>query len=823
MKDNPEKNEFIDVLEPVHTHIGSSASSRSTTNPIPNPDQKASVPSGKRKRPRKRISCFVIVLILAAFFIGLGIVFGPGIISAIQRAANVYTPFEVTEEKLAELSPIPQDEAAAVNAMESYSPDDTWAIYVYMIGSDLESRGMDNLSPLVQILSAEKTTENMKTKNEQRNAEVQRFVHEVTSQEVDLPSVLYEPVANSTLPSGKIMEDDPDEKGFASADFAQMVSVSLPEQVKLVVQTGGARRWQNLDINPNRTQRFLLDKDGIKEVYSVPALEMADADNLADFLSWSIEHYPADHSMVLFWDHGGAASGYGSDEIFGSMLSLKDLHNALEKAVGFDPENPYFEAIGFDACLMAGTEIVHELYGFTKYLLASEESEPGSGWDHESWLSALAEHPEMNGAQLGKVITDSYLDASNQLYAEIGYVSAGTFSVIDMKAGEEVYQAYAELIKEALPVIIKDPGYLASLTGAANRSVFYAGDSYRVYNTIDLGLFMDNLPEPFFEAGKAVKEQLKKAVLYHRGSGYLTESQGLSVYYPARIEGMGGLMTFLNYINHVSDNKDIDALYYYKVAGCLNEELQDYVKEAGYGEAKKLDYSILKGIADIEVKANEEGYFTFSLSDEMMDLIQDARLEIARLDEESGKVTYYGEDRDITMADNNTFVAVFTGSWLMINDSPLATDIIDATDEYITYSVPMIYNLLTDVNFMLSYHFNTQQVDFIGIRSQENEADLLGRDLITLKPDTIVMPVYETRNLESNSRTKDTGDLITIDETTNFGFKTLADGSYLAYGTIQDLRSDRYYTPIYKLTIKGGTITEATLFEDQHMYNTGKD
>ena len=225
-------------------------------------------------------------------------------------------------------------------------------------------------------------------------------------------------------------------------------------------------------INPNRTQRFLLDQNGVKEVYSVPALEMSDPDNLADFLSWSIEQYPADHSMVLFWDHGGASGGYGVDEIFGSMLSLKDLHNALEKAVGYDPENPYFEAIGFDACLMAGIENAHELHGFAKYLLASEESEPGSGWNHEAWLSALAEHPEMNGAQLGKVITDSYLDASNQLYAEIGYVSAGTFSVIDMNAGEAVYQAYAELIKEALPAVIKNPGYLTSLTGAANRSVF---------------------------------------------------------------------------------------------------------------------------------------------------------------------------------------------------------------------------------------------------------------------------------------------------------------------------------------------------------------
>lgn len=72
---------------------------------------------------------------------------------------------------------------------------------------------------------------------------------------------------------------------------------------------------------------------------------------------------------------------------------------------------------------------------------------------------------------------------------------------------------------------------------------------------------MDNLREPFFKAGQTVKEQLKKAVLYHRGSGYLTESQGLSVYYPACIESMGSLMSFQNYIKDVSDNKDINALY----------------------------------------------------------------------------------------------------------------------------------------------------------------------------------------------------------------------------------------------------------------------
>ena len=33
--------------------------------------------------------------------------------------------------------------------------------------------------------------------------------------------------------------------GFASADLAEMMEVSLPENVKVVVQTGGSSQWQN--------------------------------------------------------------------------------------------------------------------------------------------------------------------------------------------------------------------------------------------------------------------------------------------------------------------------------------------------------------------------------------------------------------------------------------------------------------------------------------------------------------------------------------------------------------------------------------------------
>ena len=735
---------------------------------------------------------------------------------------NVYTPFEATEEKLAELISLPAEEAAAVEAMEPYSADDTWAFYVYLIGSDLESRGMDNLAIVTKMMTADKTAANTAEKKDRRNADLLKYFSELQAQGIELPAMLYRTVANADRNLPGITPDDPREEGLASHNFLQMLSLELPENIKIIIQTGGAKRWQLPFINPNRTQRFLLDDKGMHEVYSIPAIEMSDPDNLADFLSWSTENYPADHSVVVFWDHGGSHTGYGDDEIFEGSFTIRDLHDAFEKAVGSNPDDPFFEAIGFDACLMANIDVAHELYGYAKYLLASEEVEPGSGWCFDLFLQELIDHPEMNAVQLGKVITDTYLERSAMAEAGLGYVGAGTFGVYDLNAAEAVYRAYAAFAREALQAVIKEPAYLASLTEAANRSVYYAYDSYKVYNTVDLGMFMDYVPEILSEAAANVKEQLKKAVLYHRGAGYLSDSQGLSVYYPSHVEGYGSLDFVLDYVYHISENPDINALYYYKTAGCLNEEMLSYAEKEGFGKPQNLDFSILRGISDVEMNADNSGNFSFSLSDEMLGLIQDVRLEIAHYDEETGDVTYLGEDRYITMSDENTFVAAFDGEWLMMNDCPLPLEVISTTEDYVTYTVPMIYNLGLDVNFMLSYHFDTQTVDFLGIRTAQNEADLMGRDLIPLKLNSTFNPIYEQSNLNNYTVAIIEGPMLTADENLKFSYQPLEDGMYFAYVVVEDLRSDKYYTPVFQYTLQDGKIVDTIIMDDLFAYDNGK-
>ena len=89
---------------------------------------------------------------------------------------NPYIPFEATEEKLSEMITLQPEEAETIAAMEPYNADDTWAFYVYLIGSDLESMGMDNLADITLYMTEDKAKENRTKQDEQKTAELIRIL-----------------------------------------------------------------------------------------------------------------------------------------------------------------------------------------------------------------------------------------------------------------------------------------------------------------------------------------------------------------------------------------------------------------------------------------------------------------------------------------------------------------------------------------------------------------------------------------------------------------------------------------------------------------------
>ena len=62
-----------------------------------------------------------------------------------------------------------------------------------------------------------------------------------------------------------------------------------------------------------------------------------------------------------------------------------------------------------DACLMSQLEVMAALQPHANYAVASEEVEPSIGWAYAAFLGALVENPDMSGADLSKLIVQSYV------------------------------------------------------------------------------------------------------------------------------------------------------------------------------------------------------------------------------------------------------------------------------------------------------------------------------------------------------------------------------------------------------------------------------
>ena len=770
-----------------------------------------------------------IVLLMLLFTRGVPAILGSESFGKILRDTIFeFSKKPVEQEKILERSPLDEAGAERISALEGYSPEDTWAIYVYMVGSNLEDMNENDLSGLTQYITAPQKEKNIAEHQETVHGYVDKFMADIEKEGMTLPEYLF--LAEKPVASSKVMTQDvivADMDGCASEDIAEMKKAELPENVNIVIQTGGARRWSNPMVNPNKTQRFLINQGYMSEVDNMPLQDSCDPDTISDFLRFCKKNYPADHKILLFWDHGGASFGFGSDEIFGTgTVSLSQLRSAISKVYRPDENNPAFEIIGFDACLMAGVETAHALDGLGRYLVASEEVEPGSGWDHTTWMTEFGKDTSVSPAAICRYIVDSYMDFYMRWNINVGALAGETacqFSVIDIAEAENLYDEYCNFASSALKAAVEDPSNLALLGRAASRSTRYAGESYRVYNTIDLGNFADALIDDFPEESAALKEALQKAVLYNRSSGYLVDSQGLNVYMPVQVEGLGGIINYLEYINSISDNTDISALYYYKLAGCLNDEYKEYVSSKGYGEAKNLDISAIKKVGESEVQINGMDY-SIAVSDETAAMIQNCRMYLVWSDDRGEKLIYLGEDNYAVLDGEGNITTEYEGEWITFGGQPLAVEIIDETASSVKYRSKVTCNG-KDSYLVFAYNKDTDDFTISGIweipaADDSGVADVANRIMKTLTTGDKIVPVHKVTYPLDGTSCEETGKPVVFKPGTTITCEALKDGKYLSFFVLSDPRGDEYYSQMVAFKVTGGKITTMEPNDDYAVITT---
>jgi hypothetical protein len=136
-------------------------------------------------------------------------------------------------------------------------------------------------------------------------------------------------------------------------------------------------------------------------------INTGDPQVLADFVAAGVQRYPADNYALIISDHGAAWPGVGGDESADNdTLTLPEMSEAITtglQAAGTEK----LALLGFDACLMATYEVASRLAPLADRMVASQELEPGHGWDYNA-LQLLQPGTAVTVDELGNAILDGY-------------------------------------------------------------------------------------------------------------------------------------------------------------------------------------------------------------------------------------------------------------------------------------------------------------------------------------------------------------------------------------------------------------------------------
>jgi len=100
--------------------------------------------------------------------------------------------------------------------------------------------------------------------------------------------------------------------------------------------------------------------------------------------------------MLVIWNHGSGWTNLMPEDVVIKGISWDDssynhiTHQQLGKTIQKISSKNYINIVGFDACLMQMVEVAYEIGSqSTDYILASEENEPGDGWDYDNMFKIL--------------------------------------------------------------------------------------------------------------------------------------------------------------------------------------------------------------------------------------------------------------------------------------------------------------------------------------------------------------------------------------------------------------------------------------------------
>lgn len=329
------------------------------------------------------------------------------------------------------------------------------------------------------------------------------------------------------------LDADNDLESAGIHNFNQMEVVGSTQDVHVIVQMDRKSGSDPQNEQWTDTRRYLITRDADTGVmHSVRLdnpplgeLDMGSGATLRSFVVWGKANFPADHYLLVVWDHGSGwqarfnvSAQYryvAADDTSGSAIDIKEIPSALADCD--------VDVIAFDACYMQQLEVAYELRNCARYIAASTAAEPSPGYNYSRVLGHISGSTDPE--QLSLMIVRQYA-------AEYPNDSRITHSAVDLSHVAALADA-AGGFAQVLRAHADDRA--AELADARRRSLDFATVGTRRYSLdlMDYASRCANAVGPDADDAYArLQTAFDAAVIASVHSSDLPNAHGLAIYAP---------------------------------------------------------------------------------------------------------------------------------------------------------------------------------------------------------------------------------------------------------------------------------------------------
>ena len=280
-------------------------------------------------------------------------------------------------------------------------------------------------------------------------------------------------------------------------DFNEFMSVGSTD---LVVCYVFVDRWEG------PANLFKMNSGEMEEMVDFPLngeeANMGDPATLRSFVEYTYEATPAEHTVLMFWDHGSPNIICSDDN--GPEIGVRDSlthHEVMEALEGYK-----VDIIGADECLVGQVEVAYEYAQSgidVDFLLASQTYTGWRGYPYDQVFAEMVDDPYMTPRECAAMFIEQVdiLLSGSPVMSEV----VNCHAAIDLAMMSDLVADFQDVTELIYPDMKE---FLQELSSARGTSVFQYGAGE--YGLVDFRNFVETLgilsPSP--EVSEACAEVL---------------------------------------------------------------------------------------------------------------------------------------------------------------------------------------------------------------------------------------------------------------------------------------------------------------------------